>query len=42
MVRIGDENNNKDLYLTASEAFYNLLLRKLKDVKIKDALAHPN
>ena len=42
---LGDEkkNNIEDLYLTASGGpFYNLPLRKLKDVKIKDALAHPN
>ena len=42
---LGDEkkNNVEDLYLTASGGpFYNLPLRKLKDVKIKDALAHPN
>ena len=41
---LGDEKNNvEDLYLTASGGpFYNLPLRKLKDVKIKDALAHPN
>ena len=42
---LGDEkkNNVEKIYLTASGGpFFNLPLRKLKDVKIKDALKHPN
>ncbi len=37
------KTNIKELYLTASGGpFYNLPLKKFKNIQIKDALAHPN
>ena len=37
------DNNINDLYLTASGGpFYNLPLKKFKNIKIQDALKHPN